>query len=136
MTLHRLDHVNLRTTRLDAMIEWYQSVLGMRLGDRPPFPFPGAWLYSGEDATVHLIGVDEEAERGGALSLEHFAFSATGLGDMLSALERDGVPHKLAEVPGFGIIQINLWDPDGNHLHVDFKAEEAEDLDLNFDQEW
>ncbi|MGI9413135.1 MAG: VOC family protein [Hyphomicrobiales bacterium] len=136
MPLQRLDHVNLRTTRLDAMIAWYGRVLGMHMGDRPPFPFPGAWLYSGDDATVHLIGVDGEPQAGGALSLEHFAFSATGLGAMLAALERDAVPYKLADVPGFGIIQINLWDPDGNHLHVDFKAEEADGLDLKFDQEW
>lgn len=136
MPLNRLDHVNLRTTRLDEMISWYGRALGMHPGDRPPFPFPGAWLYAGDDAAVHLIGVDEEAEDAASLKLEHFAFSATGLGDTLATLEREGIPYKLAEVPGFGIIQANLWDPDGNHLHVDFAAEEAEGLDLKFDQDW
>ncbi len=42
MGITSLDHVNLRTTRLDEMIEWYCNVLGMRVGPRPPFPFPGA----------------------------------------------------------------------------------------------
>ena len=136
MPLNKLDHVNLRTTRLDEMIAWYGRALGMHPGDRPPFPFPGAWLYAGDDAAVHLIGVDEEAETAASLKLEHFAFSATGLGDTLATLEREGIPYKLAEVPDFGIIQANLWDPDGNHLHVDFVAGEAEGLDLKFDQDW
>ena len=31
--------------------------------------------------------------------------------------------HRLAlgEVPGWGITQVNIHDPDGNHLHVDFQ---------------
>jgi len=136
MPLNRLDHVNLRTTRLDEMIAWYGRALGMHPGDRPPFPFPGAWLYSGDDPTVHLIGVDEEPGGGEELKLEHFAFSATDLGDMLAVFDRENIPYKLAEVPDFGIIQANLWDPDGNHLHVDFAAGEADGLGLKFDHEW
>jgi NADPH:quinone reductase-like Zn-dependent oxidoreductase len=41
MQIEKLDHVNLRTTQLDSMIDWYSNVLGMRSGDRPDFPFSG-----------------------------------------------------------------------------------------------
>ena len=52
----------------------------MRAGERPPFPFPGAWLYCGDEPVVHLVGVDEQPEKPGKLpQLEHFAFSAKGL---------------------------------------------------------
>ena len=62
MQLERLDHVNVRTANLAAMVAWYERVLGMRSGARPPFPFPGAWLYIGDHACVHLVGVAKPQE--------------------------------------------------------------------------
>ena len=64
MQIGRLDHVNVRTAQLDSMITWYEQILGLHNGPRPNFPFPGAWLYSGEDAVVHLVGVDGEPGAG------------------------------------------------------------------------
>jgi catechol 2,3-dioxygenase-like lactoylglutathione lyase family enzyme len=34
--------VNLRTADFERMARFYVEVLGLRLGDRPPFGFPGA----------------------------------------------------------------------------------------------
>lgn len=129
MQLERLDHVNLRTANLEAMVDWYRDVLGMRAGTRPPFPFPGAWLYVGDAPAVHLIGV---AEAPAALDpkIEHFAFFASGLAKFLLDLARQGVPFNTARVPGGGAFQVNVYDPDGNHIHVDFAADEADALGL------
>ena len=122
MRIDKLDHVNIRTTQLDTMVEWYGTVLGMYPGDRPAFPFPGAWLYAGEAAAVHLVGIDGNAGAGSEsqLKLEHFAFSATGLADFEDKLRQLSVTYRRVEVPGFDLTQINLWDPDGNHIHIDF----------------
>ena len=81
MKIGKLDHVNLRTTRLDELIAWYGDILGMEPGPRPDFPFPGAWLYAGNDAAIHLVGVEGPEATGSEakLKLEHFAFSASGL---------------------------------------------------------
>jgi catechol 2,3-dioxygenase-like lactoylglutathione lyase family enzyme len=127
MQLGKLDHVNLRTKNLDAMIAWYTTVLGMRIGDRPNFPFPGAWLYVGDQAVVHLIGVDKNPGAGseGDLKLEHFALTATGMKDFHAALTAAGEKFERREVPGGKIIQYNIWDPDGKHLHIDFLTNEA-----------
>ena len=126
MRLDRLDHVNLRTTRLDRMIAWYTEVLGMRRGDRPDFAFPGAWLYAGDAAAVHLVGIDAPPATGSEAEprLEHFAFSASGRAEFEARLEARGERYRRVEIPSFAIVQINLWDPDGNHLHVDFPADE------------
>ena len=120
MQIGKLDHVNLRTANLEAMTEWYERVLGLKSGPRPGFAFPGAWLYAGEHAAVHLVGVDAQPEKSGEPSLEHFAFSATGREAFLARLESEGIDYQTREVPDFGITQVNIWDPDGNHLHVDF----------------
>jgi catechol 2,3-dioxygenase-like lactoylglutathione lyase family enzyme len=46
---------------------------------------------------------------------------ATGLRAFLAHLEAKGVPYRLGEPPGTGITQVNIHDPDGNHIHVDFR---------------
>ncbi|MEM9060931.1 MAG: VOC family protein [Pseudomonadota bacterium] len=127
VTVKRLDHVNVRTSRLDEMIHWYGEMLGMRSGPRPDFPFPGAWLYCGKDAAIHLIGV--EAEPGSDaedLKLEHFALAATGIAELVERAKASGERFDIRKVPDFPIVQVNLWDPDGNHIHIDFHADEAE----------
>lgn len=125
MPIHKLDHVNIRTKQLDAMVKWYTRVLGLRVGDRPNFPFPGAWLYAGDTIAVHLIGIEGAAGAGSErdLKLEHFAFSATGLAEYENKLQSMGEPSQRTELRPIGLVQINLWDPDGNHLHVDFSGE-------------
>lgn len=119
----RLDHVNIRTTRLAEMTAWYETVLGLVSGHRPDFAFAGAWLYAGDVAVVHLV----EDEDGGAvgsdaaLKLEHFAFRAQGDPDAFQArLERDGVRFRRSGITSMHLVAFNVWDPDGNHIHVDF----------------
>ena len=90
MPLTRFDHVNVRTGNLDTMIEWYGEVLGLRPGPRPDFAFPGAWLYLGDDAVVHLVGIDK-APKAEDPSLEHVAFAARGMADFLDVLKRRAI---------------------------------------------
>jgi len=125
MALAKLDHVNLRTARLAAMEAFYTEVLGMTLGERPPFPFAGAWLYCGDQAAVHLVEVAQPPAPEGELRLEHFAFAAAGLAEFLGLLKQRGEAYRIGVIPGFGIIQVNIHDPDGNHIHVDFAGTEA-----------
>lgn len=128
MQLNKLDHVNVRTENLDAMVAWYTDILGMRTGDRPNFPFPGAWMYVGDQAVVHLIGTDENPGAGseGKLRLEHFALSATGMKKFEEKLTAAGEKFQRRDVPGGVITQFNVWDPDGNHIHIDFPTREEQ----------
>ena len=126
MPLTAFDHANIRTANLDGMVAFYTDVLGMRTGKRPDFGFPGAWLYLGDAALIHLVGVDDAPQAAGNVALEHVAFRATGYGNFLADLDRRGIPYVLARVPGFPIMQVNLHDPDGNHLHIDFDTSETD----------
>jgi len=126
MPLTAFDHVNIRTTKLDEMIAWYGAVLDLHPGRRPPFAFDGAWLYLGETAVIHLVVCPDPCAPGEALSLEHFAFRAKGMADIRARLTEKGVPYTIDPVPGFPVVQINLNDPEGNHIHIDFDAAEAE----------
>ena len=119
----RLDHVNLRTAHLDAMVQWYEDILGFHVGPRPNFSFGGAWLYRGEDALVHLVEVDTQPAEQHGLKMEHVAFSSSGLSAFREMLESKGVHYELLHIADFDITQMNIWDPDGNHLHIDFIGE-------------
>ena len=119
----RFDHVNIRTHRLAEMRAWYREVLGLDEGWRPDFKFDGAWLYTGDLAVVHLIEVDEEPGSDPAdLKLEHFAFAAEDLTGFRQRLARFGIDTRERHVPGTNILQLNIHDPDGNHIHVDFRV--------------
>ncbi|MEM8740582.1 MAG: VOC family protein [Pseudomonadota bacterium] len=137
MGLETLDHVNIRTADATTLADWYSRVLGLENGPRPDFPFPGAWLYAGPRAVVHLIGVAKAPGSDPAdLKLEHFAFSATGLSAFRARLDAAGVAHDLVALTGaraagvVDLVQVNVRDPDGNHIHIDFPAEEARALGL------
>ena len=118
--LTALDHVNIRTANLDEMIAWYGEILGLHPGKRPPFSFPGAWLYLGDRAVVHLVGKTAPPDPGDDLGLEHFAFRAQGMDRFTRLLTERGIAHSIDPVPGIPVTQINLHDPDGNHIHIDF----------------
>jgi len=126
MAIERLDHVNVRTTQLDTLIAWYEDVLGLKAGPRPDFSFPGAWLYAGDAAVVHLVGIDGPPATGSEtqLKLEHFAFTASGAEAFESRLQDRGEQYRRSGMPGAGTVVFNIWDPDGNHIHVDFPPEE------------
>ncbi len=124
MSLIAFDHVNIRTSNLESMIDWYCDVLGMQIGRRPDFSFPGAWLYLGENALVHLVGVATDPRADGSVSLEHFAFRAKGLEEFTETLNARDIAYTIDPVPGFPVVQVNLHDLDGNHIHVDFDVTE------------
>lgn len=56
----RLDHVPPTST---GMKDFLCDVIGLRVGERPPFRFPGYRLYGAGDeaAIVHLIGGGPQA---------------------------------------------------------------------------
>jgi len=125
MQITKLDHVNIRTTRLDVMTDWYTQVLGLHTGFRPEFPFPGVWLYTPDDVVVvHLVGItgDESIGSEAELKLEHFSLSAIDGEGFEDSLRVSGETYRRSELPELSLELFNLWDPDGNHIHVDFKT--------------
>ena len=122
MPLEWLDHVNIRTARLDAMTDFYQRVVGLELGARPPFSFSGAWLYLNGQAVLHLVE-SESPPAGTEPKIEHFAFRATGLDEFVARLDASSVSYRRATVPSAGLEQVHFSDPDGNHIEVGFRAE-------------
>src|SRR5689334_16751213 len=88
MPLQGIDHFTVNVRDLDASVRFYEDVLGLSNGPRPDLGFPGAWIYCGDQAILHLVGgrAPPEGARSGAF--DHIA---------LSARDREAVCRRLAE---------------------------------------
>ena len=117
-SITRLDHVNLRTDRLDETIAFFEEVLGLenRPEQRPDFGFPGAWLFVGDQAVVHLIEASSTETPAGAL--DHVAFATPDFDSLLTTLDERDLPHRVSEQPGNGVRQVFFREPNGVLIEV------------------
>jgi catechol 2,3-dioxygenase-like lactoylglutathione lyase family enzyme len=146
MTLS-LNHFSIRTLDMAATEAFYSKVLGLTAGPRPPFQFPGFWMYAGShdnyaNAVVHIIGMDKNDPEGlkkylgdrdvssmhGSGAVDHIAFFATGLETMLKHLKSINVPFRERTVPSIGLHQLFLDDPTG--IVIELNYPEAESIAL------
>ena len=145
---YSLNHFSIRTTDLDATRAFYETVLGLSVGPRPPFPFPGLGMYNGDpsivaNAMVHVIGIEKNDPEGlkqylgdrdvaslqGTGAVDHIALMTTGLEAMLAHLRQLGVPCRERTVPAIGLHQLFLDDPAGLVIELNYPAEEKSSLD-------
>jgi catechol 2,3-dioxygenase-like lactoylglutathione lyase family enzyme len=122
MAVQRLNHFTVMTEDLDRSIEFYKSVLGMTSGWRPPFPFPGAWLYCDGSPVLHLVA--GRGAREGQGVIDHIAFTAVDLRETISILKSRGVGYTVRRQPGTGEWQVFCHDPSGARVELDFSATE------------
>lgn len=123
MAIQGLDHFTVLTDDLDATRRFYVDLLGLAEGERPPFGFPGAWLYCGARAVLHVIAGRELPERRAGV-IDHMAFSATDLDGWKRKLEARGIAYDLRRQPGTGVWQMFFFDPNGAKVELDFGAHE------------
>ncbi len=93
MPQHGLHHYMLRPVDLEATKDFYVDLLELEVGHRPPLAFPGYWLYTGGQPTVHLIG-PREADR--------------------------GVEYQERVAPRDGQVQLFLKDPNGVSVELNY----------------
>jgi catechol 2,3-dioxygenase-like lactoylglutathione lyase family enzyme len=126
MPLGGLQHYTIEPQDLEQTKDFYVDVLGLAIGDRPPLDFPGYWLYSGGQATVHLMGTRKPRVRGTARKFEdtgrfdHIAFAATDVDGMRKRLQAKNVKFRESIVPRTGDTQFFLYDPDGVGVELNF----------------
>ena len=120
MAIKSLDHVNIRTSNAKETMKFYTEILDFSEGFRPPFNFPGAWLYAGESAVIHLVFGDSDTSDNYS-PVDHVAFKAEGYQETMHRLESTNWDYRYSDVPDTKIRQIFLVDPNGVKIELNFK---------------
>lgn len=125
MPVSAMNHFTILAGDVTATIDFYADLLGLAPGPRPPFDFPGAWLYAGGQPILHVIGGRSSTElRAGVI--DHMAFTAHGLRETLAKLRERSIAHDLRRLPGEGTWQLFFHDPNGARVELDFAADEVQ----------
>ena len=124
MAIAAMNHFTVLTDDVPRTVHFYCDLLGLADGARPSLGFPGAWLYAGDAAILHVVGgVPSEKLKPGVI--DHMAFSATGLAEMLARLNAHNIEHTCRQQTGTGIWQVFMFDPNGARVELDFAPSEA-----------
>jgi catechol 2,3-dioxygenase-like lactoylglutathione lyase family enzyme len=142
MPISHIEHFLIAADDLDATRDWYARVLGMKTGSHPDFGFPVHWMYVGDIDIVHIgpsakqageiqkkyLGRTSQASGAGTGAIDHIAFRATGLRDMLEHLKREKIPFTQRRANGQALFQIFMLDPNGIKVELNYAAHEAEGI--------
>jgi catechol 2,3-dioxygenase-like lactoylglutathione lyase family enzyme len=138
MPLSHIEHFLIQSPDIDATRDWYVKVLGMRDGPHPDFGFPVHWLYLGDEPVIHLaeggagvsqnrlryLGQQSNATEGTGV-IDHVAFRATGLPEMIAHLQKLKIEFKERQVDDQGLYQLFLFDPNGVKVELNYQAAES-----------
>lgn len=123
MTIQGMNHFTILTDDVPGTVAFYRETIGLTDGPRPPFDFPGAWLYAGGQPILHVIG-GRPADDLKPGVIDHMAFSAVGLSDTLARLTALNIQHTCRRQAGAGTWQVFFFDPNGARVELDFAADE------------
>lgn len=142
MPLSHIEHFLIAADDLDATRDWYARVLGMQPGPHPDFGFPVHWMYLAGVDVVHIgpsakhageiqkqyLGRTSQATGVGTGAIDHIAFRAKGLRQMIQHLTAEGVPFNQRRANGQALFQLFFHDPNGIKIELNFDAAEAEGI--------
>ena len=124
MSVLGLSHINLRGNRetLEKLKLFYIEVLGLTLGERPPFKSFGYWLCADGVDIIHLTAMEHVEARiaGKTYTIDHFALSCSDINLAIARLEQHGVTFIRSDVPLTGQSQLFFDDPVGNGVELNF----------------
>lgn len=122
-----LHHYNLRAPAplLAQLRDFYCDLVGLRVGERPPFASTGYWLYAGEQAVLHLSTALDGDIRHTAMptTFDHAAFACTDFAAMRAKLAARGIAYTADEVPLLKQRQLFFSDPAGNGVELNFTGD-------------
>ena len=129
MPVRALNHVNIRADRaLVAQLKsFYEDVIGLTAGWRPPFKSTGHWLYIDEVPVVHLVEDESLHASPGRRDavVDHVSFSCAGLREFEELLARRAISFRRTSVPESGLVQLVVLDPAGNGIELQFATADA-----------
>jgi catechol 2,3-dioxygenase-like lactoylglutathione lyase family enzyme len=123
MPAHTMSHFTILTKDVAATEAFYAEMLGLRSGYRPPISRPGVWLYAEDTPILHVID-PVQMPKDSAGVLDHMAFNATGLKDVVGKLKKRGIDYILYQQGETGTWQMFFHDVNGAKVELNFEKDE------------
>ena len=124
MPVTEINHYNLRAPReiMQVLRDFYCDIIGLEVGPREGFSSYGFWLYIGNNDVLHIAEYKGEAQLllNALTTFDHVAFTCTDFAAMEAHLKVHQVPYSIRMVPAINVQQINLKDPVGNGIELNF----------------
>jgi catechol 2,3-dioxygenase-like lactoylglutathione lyase family enzyme len=117
------DHVNIRTTNVEASAQFYIDLLDFEFRHGPVVMGQrGNWLCDKSgNPIIHFRVIESDATSTGPI--DHVALRCSGKADVLQRLKARNIEFKMAENLTPGITQIFVRDPHGVSLELSFHGE-------------
>jgi catechol 2,3-dioxygenase-like lactoylglutathione lyase family enzyme len=131
MPIEQLDHINIRSVKLDESLLFYRDIIGLSATPPPSCKDFSKGIYfcdSQGTAIIHLIAVSEQAEsiarvRGTAQHgmIDHFALRSSGSPNTLKkALDKHGLVYEAFDVDILHAHLVFVIDPNGVNVEIAF----------------
>ena len=124
MPVTEINHVNFRTDRetMHKLRDFYCDIIGLTVGKRVASTSYGYWLYIGDNDVVHLAGykTPEPPPLNVHGPFDHVSFTFTDMPAMEAHLQENEIDYTTRTLAS-GVRQINLKDPAGNGVELNFE---------------
>ena len=124
MPVTEINHVNFRTDRetMHQLRDFYCDIVGLTVGKRVASTSYGYWLYIGDNDVVHLAGykTPEPPPLHVHGPFDHVSFTFTDMPAMEGHLKANDIVFT-TRILASGVRQINLKDPAGNGVELNFE---------------
>ena len=119
-----MNHFTITAEDRGETLAFYCGLLGLTEGHRPELGFPGAWLYAGEQAVLHVFwDRPMPSQRTGVI--DHLAFTANDLKAVKARFDERGIKYELRRQAQSGTWQLFSQDPNGAKVELDFDPSET-----------
>lgn len=124
---HGLHHVNIETCKLEETRQFYEDVVGLRVGARPRLSAPGYWMYHGINPVLHLIEIPENAgvPAGRLNRIDHWASLAEGYDETVELVKSKGYMYREADIGDDHLKRLFVKDPNGATIELAFLMDKA-----------
>jgi catechol 2,3-dioxygenase-like lactoylglutathione lyase family enzyme len=125
-----LDHVALRCTDIEKVKSFFTEILGLTVGYRPPFPFPGFWLYAERKCMLHLFSrnahfygnetASQELVSSESNIVDHIALWSDDYNSIMAKIKKNNLNFSESNIPELNTRQVFIQAPENLIVELNF----------------
>ena len=103
---------------MEGTMQFLQDLLGLTVGFRPNFGFPGCRLYNADAPIVHLVASRDAPVGRDVGTIDHVGFRLEGYGSFRRKLEDTDIVYSTMDLPELGERRLFVCTPGGILLEL------------------